>query len=476
MDLNTNSKRILYILNVFVGIAVITILYIRLKSLDGLIGLEGHQGPLGPQGPITYAPPGPQGAVGPTGNPGLPGQIGMRGLSGPQFQYDTTKENVTVSYGDVTGAYAYNSIDKIQGNQVNFVFPQTFLTYPYAFTANMSFSTGPSSAYIDQTTEENVQDITFYLPRDLNIGATGPVGLIGPTGLNASSVSGFVPSNYTGQPGINQTVVGPTGPTGVSFGDGLPTDYFNGLFYNGALAYYNSVDTRYVVTNQNNYKISTLSISDGSTGPQLLANGDINSTKISLGPDSIFINGYKSYGGKTSIVNNSQPYFFVTLASFPKSELNGCITVSANLSFNNFILGSYDTSGQTPNVPNTMTTGTSQIKFTVLYDGQNYSTYHDGIMFPIDILPYDPSTGLRNTKFPRQPGFFFPGYIGSQIEGYNSPPNNESISNPDSQTSLIFNLNPLGQIDLRFYFQRNPISSSSACRLEWNITTSNNIF
>jgi hypothetical protein len=286
MDLNTNTKRILYILNVFVGLAIFSVMYIHLNLLEGPKGPIGHQGALGLQGPITYADPGPTGPIGPTGNPGLPGLIGPRGTSGPRFQFDTTKENITVSYEDVTGAYAYNSFDSIHGTQVNFVFPTDFLTYPYAFTAKMVDTTGAVS--IDQTTDQNVQDITFNLPEASRIGATGATGPTGASGSSASSVPGFLPINYIGAPGVNQTVQGPTGPTGVSFGDGLPTDYFNGLFYNGALAYLDKRNNRYVVTNQNNYKFQNMPILASSTGPQLVANGDIDSTKINFGPCLFF--------------------------------------------------------------------------------------------------------------------------------------------------------------------------------------------
>ena len=483
MDLDTNTKRILYILNVFIGLTVFTLLYIRLNSLDGPSGPAGIRGSLGSQGPITFAEPGPSGPLGPSGNPGLPGGIGSRGPTGSQFQYDITKENVTVAYEDVSGPYAFNSFDSVQGNQVNFVFPSTLLSKPYAFIANMMETTG--SAYIDQTTDNNVQDITFYLPRDSGIGATGSTGPTGSVGQNAITVSGFVASNYVGATGVTQTVSGPTGPTGVSFGDGLDP---NSIFYNGNLAYYNLTGNKYVATNNVNFKFNDVSVLDG---PEIRA-ANITANKINFGPSGIFWNGYKSYGGSYEYNQTPLPgpgpnptgESYYVLGKINRSQLRGIIIVSANLSWQNFVLGSYDT--DEPPVPPTRF-GVAQIMYYAFLPLgiANSTSPQITIMYPqSDILPFDPNTGLRNTtKLAREPGYFFPGFVGDASAGYNSPQNNESILSPDNQTGLILIRNEtppnaVGTFEIRFYVQNmnywnyfNTVIVPASAKLQWNIIT-----
>lgn len=423
MNLNTNPKRLLYIVTVFIGLTIFSIIYVRIFNFSGKPGAKGHAGPLGARGPQSEGEPGPTGPSGPVGNQGLPGTLGLLGPSGDPMQYDTTKENIIIKYLDVSGPYAFNSIDPQQGPQINFILP---IQKPYKFNATI---TEYNSAEISTTETFNVQTIEFKLP----ISATGPTGATGSQGIQGydatAVITNFNPANYTGLIGPTATATGPTGPTGFSVENIMPQ-------FPSAFLLYRKVPST---------SAELIAVSD----PAAQTAQDKFLVNANLKANSIILNGstnlLKSFGGSVIRPNNSLTT--ITLATFDVVSNIYPIMIALNLNYTEFIMD-FSPSANTTN-------GTSQIFIeglvvvpsnTFLIKNFSYSQFQD--------------YNTENQFGPRSFGQFFPNY--NNIWAYDSEKTNIQFVFVNNKWNLIFNYQNLAP------YGSYPGSNWS---LDWNVFT-----
>jgi hypothetical protein len=425
----SNTKRLIYIVTVLIGLTIFSGIYVRLFNYTGPLGPLGSPGPLGLRGPQSEGEPGGPGPAGPTGNQGLPGTIGLIGPTGLPMQYDTTKDNLIIKYLDVDGPYAFNSIDAQQGPQINVVLP---VIKPYAYTATINES---NLNNVITSENKNVQTIQFNIRKS----AIGPTGATGPQGIQgydaSASINNFNPANYIGSTGPNALVAGPTGPTGFSVSN-IDTQLLNGFFsYKKLMPNSNTLIAEPDLTLQYN-----------STQNNILINSNVRASRLmfttsSPPPQSAI---FKSYG--SSATRPSDTSSVQLLATFQINTLSEIypIVIGANLNYTNFVFK------RNPDSKN----GNSQIfikgfiivqeeKFIVTnFSHSQYGTYSNEFL-----------------NSPRLLGQFFP-----------NPVDNDRLQFDDSQTHLQLETQG-NNWNLNFYYQINTSAEvgSSFPRSEWTL-------